>query len=99
MDKKKYLSDYEAFTENEISDISAQGIALKSGMYIDFNECTKVWAEVNSLEKTTCVGGTLLSDKVFITDTTTGDVDVPKTTTGGKCEITTTTGDIEIDIE
>lgn len=57
-------------------------------------------AEEIAIETTTGdVSGTLLSDKVFITDTTTGDVDVPKTTTGGKCEITTTTGDIEIDIE
>lgn len=44
------------------------------------------------------VEGTLLSEKIFLTDTNTGDVDVPRTTTGGKCEITTDTGDIEIDI-
>ena len=44
------------------------------------------------------VTGTLLSDKVFITDTGTGDVDVPKTVQGGKCEITTSTGDIRIQI-
>lgn len=45
------------------------------------------------------VTGFLLSDKVFITATTTGDVNVPKTTSGGKCEITTNTGDIIIDIK
>ena len=44
------------------------------------------------------VGGSLLSEKIFFTDTNTGDVRVPKTMTGGKCEITTTTGDIEIKI-
>ena len=65
MDKKKYFSDYEAFTENEISNISAQGIALKNGMYIDFIECTKVWAEANSLEKTTCVGEREITDLSF----------------------------------
>lgn len=42
------------------------------------------------------VSGTLLTDKVFICKTDTGDIDVPKTTTGGRCEITTDTGDIEI---
>ncbi|MBE6810436.1 MAG: DUF4097 domain-containing protein [Ruminococcaceae bacterium] len=42
------------------------------------------------------VSGTLLTDKVFICKTDTGDIDVPKTTNGGKCEITTDTGDIEI---
>ncbi len=65
MDKKKYFSDYEAFTENEISDISAQGIALKNGMYIDFNKCTEVWAEANSLEKTICVGERNITDLSF----------------------------------
>ncbi|MBQ3405025.1 MAG: DUF4097 family beta strand repeat protein [Oscillospiraceae bacterium] len=45
------------------------------------------------------VSGTLLSDKVFIIDTDTGDVDVPRTVTGGRCEITTDTGDIEISVK
>ena len=44
------------------------------------------------------VTGTLLSEKVFIADTDTGCVDVPKTATGGKCEITTDTGDTKIKI-
>ena len=44
------------------------------------------------------VTGTLLSDKVFIVCTDTGKIDVPKSTTGGKCEITTDTGDIKIKI-
>lgn len=42
------------------------------------------------------VVGSLLTDKVFITHTDTGSVDTPKTVTGGKCEITTDTGDIKI---
>lgn len=44
------------------------------------------------------VEGTLLSDKIFFTDTTTGDVDVPHSGNGGNCEISTTTGDINIRI-
>ena len=44
------------------------------------------------------VTGTLTSDKVFITSTDTGKVDVPKTVNGGRCEITTDTGDIKIKI-
>jgi len=43
------------------------------------------------------VKGTLLSEKVFITKTDTGKVSVPKSVTGGKCEISTDTGDIKID--
>lgn len=45
------------------------------------------------------VTGTLLSEKVFITQTDTGGVDVPKTVTGDRCEITTDTGDIKITID
>ncbi len=44
------------------------------------------------------VTGTLLSPKMFITETGTGCVRVPKTASGGKCEITTGTGNIEVDI-
>ena len=44
------------------------------------------------------VTGTFLTDKVFLTETDTGSVDVPKTITGGRCEITTDTGDIKISV-
>lgn len=56
-------------------------------------------AEIDIKTDTGDVIGTLLSDKVFITETDTGTVKVPKTTEGGKCEITTDTGDIKIEIE
>ena len=45
------------------------------------------------------VSGTLLTDKKFLTRTTSGDVDVPQSSSGGKCEIQTTSGDISIAIE
>jgi DUF4097 and DUF4098 domain-containing protein YvlB len=45
------------------------------------------------------VTGTLLSDKVFLVDTDTGDVDVPKSITGGRCEIESDTGDIRLDVK
>ena len=45
------------------------------------------------------VKGILLSEKIFITTTDTGKVDVPQTNSGGKCNITTNTGDIKIDIK
>ena len=45
------------------------------------------------------VTGSLLTDKVFITQSDTGSIDVPKTITGGKCEITTDTGDIKITVD
>ncbi len=45
------------------------------------------------------VYGTLLSDKIFFVKTDTGKVNVPKSTVGGTCEITTDTGNISITIE
>ena len=44
------------------------------------------------------VTGSLLTDKVFLTDTAAGTVDVPNSTTGGPCEIRTATGDIQFRI-
>lgn len=45
------------------------------------------------------VYGTLLSEKVFITKTDTGSINVPKSVTGGRCEIATDTGNIRITVE
>ena len=55
-------------------------------------------AEIYIETDTGDVTGTLLAEKVFIAETDTGRVDVPKTTTGGKCEIETDTGNIKITI-
>lgn len=44
------------------------------------------------------VTGTFLTNKIFIIDTSTGDKKVPESNTGGKCKITTSTGDVVIDI-
>lgn len=56
-------------------------------------------AQISVKTSTGDVTGTLLSEKVFITETSTGSIRLPKTITGGKCEITTSTGDIKIDIK
>ena len=53
-------------------------------------------AEIYMKTSTGSVFGNFLSDKVFVTDTGTGSVNVPETVTGGKCEIKTSTGDIKI---
>lgn len=44
------------------------------------------------------VSGSLLTEKIFITDTTSGRVRVPPSASGGKCEVTTTSGDIGLTI-
>ena len=44
------------------------------------------------------VTGTLLSNKKFIVETSTGYKKVPESITGGICTITTSTGDVVIDV-
>lgn len=44
------------------------------------------------------VTGSLLSEKIFSASTSTGDIAVPDTNSGGECKITTSTGDIQIKI-
>ncbi|MBR5514959.1 MAG: DUF4097 family beta strand repeat protein [Clostridia bacterium] len=45
------------------------------------------------------VKGNLLTEKIFITETSTGNIKVPKSRKGGLCEISTSTGDIKIEIK
>lgn len=56
-------------------------------------------SDITVKTSTGSVKGTLLSEKIFIADTSTGRVSVPKSTSGGRCEITTSTGNIEIEIK
>ena len=44
------------------------------------------------------VHGTLLTEKIFLVRSSTGEIHVPETVSGGKCKITTSTGDIHIEI-
>ena len=61
----------------------------------DGSDAAEIFVETDTGDVT----GTLLIDKVFMTQTDTGSIDVPKTMTGGKCEIHTDTGDIRISIK
>ena len=81
-----------------MTDVIALGklFAKRSTGDVKFDGCDA--GEICVKTGTGDVTGTLLTDKVFFTETDTGDVNVPKTTTGGRCEITTDTGDIEIEI-
>lgn len=58
------------------------------------SDATEIFVETDTGD----VIGSLLTDKVFITHTDTGNIDVPKSETGGKCEITTDIGDIKITV-
>lgn len=63
---------------------------------ITFKKCDA--GEIYVKTDTGDVSGSLLSKKVFLCETDTGSVKVPKSTVGGRCEITTDTGDIKIEI-
>ena len=45
------------------------------------------------------IRGSLLSEKIFIAKTSTGDIRLPDSSTGGTCRVTTTTGDIHLEIK
>ena len=55
-------------------------------------------AELSITTDTGNVTGSLRSSKVFIVNTDTGRVNVPKTIVGGRCEITTDTGHIQMTV-
>lgn len=64
---------------------------------IDLHMCdgASLWLKTSSGD----VSGTLLTEKMFLTDTSSGDVDVPRSASGGECEIITVSGDIEFEIK
>ncbi len=64
---------------------------------IKFDRCDS--GELFIKTSTGSVKGSLLTDKIFIAHSNTGSVNVPKTVSGGRCEITTNTGNIKIDIQ
>lgn len=55
-------------------------------------------ADISIKTDTGDVKGSLLNGKTFITKTDTGRIDVPSSVAGGKCEISTDTGDIKITV-
>ncbi len=55
-------------------------------------------AEIYVETDTGDVTGTLRSEKIFQTDSDTGHIRVPDSVTGGRCKVTTDTGDIELKV-
>ena len=53
-------------------------------------------ADITVKTSTGDVSGTLRTEKIFVTKSSTGSVNVPDTASGGICRITTSTGDIDI---
>ncbi len=101
--KLSFLSCKNLSSTGGTGDISLENVVAKEKVSIIRNtgdvkldKCdgTEIFIETNTGD----VSGSLNSEKIFITKTDTGKIDVPKTTAGGNCEITTDTGDIKISI-
>lgn len=102
-----YLSDVtcESLTSTgDTGDITLRNVIVSERISIErdtgdvrFEKCDA--GEIDIETDTGDVTGSLLSDKVFITKSDIGDVNVPETTSGGTCRITTDTGDIRITVE
>lgn len=65
INKDIYFTDYEAYTENDIAEITHQGISLKMGKFIDFNECADTYMKAHSTNESKCVGERDIIDNSF----------------------------------
>jgi len=77
--------------------IAEEGISVERStgdVMFDRSDAAEIFVKTDTGDVT----GSLLTEKIFVTQTDTGNVDVPKTVSGGRCEIITDTGDIQLDI-
>ena len=85
-------------------DVSLVGVIAEESLSVKrtTGDITLVGVDAKEIYVKTTTGnvkGSLLSGKTFDADATTGKVRVPQDTEGGRCEIKTTTGDIEITVK
>ena len=103
---KAYLSDIvckNLTSTGSTGDISLKNVISTEKISIERStgDVTLEASDAKEIFITTDTGdvkGSLLTNKVFITKTDTGRINVPNSITGGRCEITTDTGDIIISI-
>ena len=93
-----------SFTSSgDTGDISLTGVLVTDEMNVKRDTGKVVFdssdaAKITVKTSTGDVIGSLLTEKVFEVSTSTGDIDLPESTAGGKCKITTSTGDVNISI-
>ena len=83
--------------EIRLSGVTAETILIERST----GDVTLENSDANEIRIETSTGdvtGSLRTGKIFVTKSSTGDVKVPESTAGGRCEITTTTGDIVVRI-
>jgi DUF4097 and DUF4098 domain-containing protein YvlB len=97
------LNCHNFFTEGSTGSVTLRDV-LASEMIsikrstgdVHFTDCDA--AQIAVTTSTGDVTGTLRTGKTFRAHSSTGDISVPDSVPDGRCEITTTTGDIEIRI-
>lgn len=104
---KTYLSQIQCknvITSGSTGDISLDNVIAKEKFSIERStgevkftdsDAAEIFAKTNTGD----VKGSFLTDKVFVVKTNTGEVDVPDSVTGGRCEIISNTGDIALTIQ
>ena len=93
---KKLVSDGST-GEAQLKNVIAEEITIERGtgdVKLDNSDANTIRIKTTTGDVT----GSLRTGKTFITKTSTGDVRVPQSVSGGRCEITTTTGDIHLSI-
>ncbi len=97
------VSSGDVLVESGTGDVTLSGVLSIGKLSIesdtgdvkfDKSDAAEIFVETDTGDVT----GTLLSNKLFTVKTVTGDVDVPVSVAGGRCEITTATGDVELRI-
>ena len=89
--------------ESDTGKVNLIGVIAENSMKIKVATCDVYLdacdaADINIQTGTGDVEGTLLTNKVFVTNAGTGKINVPESYEGGKCNIKTGTGDIKISI-
>ena len=104
---KNFLTDVKCkslYSSGSTGDVSLERVIAEESFSVERTtgdielegcDAAELWLKTSTGD----VEGSLLSEKIFITNSKTGDIEVPKSTSGGRCEISTSTGDIEIEIK
>ena len=104
---KAYLTNIackSVLSKGDTGDISLKNVIAAENFSIerttgdvsfDGSDAAEIFVETD----TGNVVGTLLSEKVFVVNTDTGKKEVPETLSGGRCKITTSTGNIRINLQ
>lgn len=83
----------------ELSDVIASGTFHIERSTGDVTFHSSDASEIYVTTDTGDVKGTLLTEKIFLTKTDTGNIRVPDTVSGGRCQIQTDTGDIILSLK